>query len=87
MMTRGMATNAKLLGYGGIGPTSGQQLCYLELAPGKAVSLTQIVSPGLPDCVTARPVRLSPKLNSQLTHLVEGPAKLVNQLPAILAEG
>ena len=78
MMTRGVATNVKLLCYGGIGPTSGQQLCDLELAPGKAISLAQIVRPGLTDCIAPRPGRLGPKLNSELTHLVEGPAELAN---------
>ena len=84
MMPRGVPTNTKLLCDNGVGLTSTQQLCYLELASGKAISLAEIVRPGLP--LACRPGCLSVELDSQLTHLVERAAKLINQVPTILAQ-
>jgi len=87
VMPRGVTTDAKLPCDGGIGLTSSQQLRHFELASGEAISLTQVVRPGLTDSMAARPACLGPELNSELAHLVERAAKLVNQLPTVLAEG
>jgi hypothetical protein len=87
VMPRGVTTDAKLPCDGGLGLTSSQQLCHFELASGKAISLAQIVRPDLTNRIASLPGRLGSELNSELTHLVERTAKLVNQLPTVLAEG
>jgi hypothetical protein len=82
MMARRVATNAKLLCYGGVGLTSSKQVRHLELASGKAISLAKIVARGIP----LRPGCLGAELTSKLPHLIDRAAKLVNQVPAVLAE-
>jgi hypothetical protein len=86
VMPRGVTADAKLPCYGGIGLPSSQQLCHFELASGKAISLAQIVRPDLTNRIASLPGRLGSELNSELTHLVERTAKLVNQVPTVLAE-